>query len=238
MVPQPIRRSPVLPVDVAVYLAHNRSMAYPIRHKLLTIGGSAYSATEQWQFGLRIIPPIGQEAVSQAQIDALSTPIQTFWNTTTIFMPTTHLLEFCKLAPIGQDGHYPEGEIAYEHVYTADAGPGGGPLYPPQVALVVSLMTAAPRGRGHAGRIYLPGPASATNTQGRTGSGLPAAVNTAMRTLILAINATANVGTVGIITSLGSGTSRVVNAVRTGERWDTVRRRARQQVENYQTLAI
>lgn len=214
-------------------------MAYPIRHKLLTIGGTSYSGLEEWQFGMRLIPPIGTPEVSQAQVDSLATAITTFWNTTTIFMPTTHSLTFAKLAPIGTDGRYPDGEISYEHVFTADPGPGGGPLYPPQVALCVTLLTAAPRGIGHAGRFYLPAPASATNTQGRTGSGIPAAINPAVRTLILAINGAADVGTVGVITKTGAfGSSRVVTAIKTGERWDTIRRRNRQEVENYQTLAI
>jgi len=213
-------------------------MTYPIVHKLLTIGGTSYGSTEEWQFGMRIIPETVGVGPSQAQIDALATPITTFWNTAAIFMPTTHSLTFAKLAPIGINGHYPDGEIAYEHVFTSDPGPGGGPLYPAQVALVVGLMTAAPRGRGHAGRFYLPGPASAMTSDGRHSSGIPTAINSAVRTLILAINGATEVGTVAVITSLGSGTSRVVTAVRCGQRADVQRRRAGSQLEDYQTLTV
>jgi hypothetical protein len=213
-------------------------MTFPIVHKLLTIGGTSYGSTEEWQFGMRIIPEVVGQGPSQAQIDALATPITTFWNTAGIFMPTTHSLTFAKLAPIGINGHYPEGEVAFEHVFAADPGPGGGPVYPAAVALCVSLMTAVPRGRGHAGRFYLPGPASAMTPDGRHSAGIPPAVNAAVRTLILAINGAADVGTVGVITSLGSGTSRVVTAVRTGVRPDIIRRRSRQQLEDYQTLAV
>ena len=213
-------------------------MTYPIVHKLLTIGGTSYASTEEWQFGMRIIPETVGVGPSQAQIDALATPITTFWNSASIFMPTTHSLTFAKLAPIGINGHYPDGEIAYEHVFTSDPGPGGGPIYPAAVALVVGLMTAAPRGRGHAGRFYLPGPASAMTSAGLHSSGIPTAVNAAVRTLINAINGAADVGTVGVITSLGSGTSRAVTAVRCGERPDIQRRRAGNQAETYQTLAL
>jgi len=213
-------------------------MTFPITHKLLTIGGTAYSSTEEWQFGMRIIPETVGQGPSQAQVDALATPISTFWNTAGMFMPTTHSLTFAKLAPIGQDGHYPPGEIAFEHVFTADPGPGGGPVFPAAVALAVSLMTSVPRGRGHAGRFYLPGPASAMTPDGRHSTGIPAAVNAAVRTLILAINSAADVGTVGVITSLGSGTSRTVVRVRTGQRPDIIRRRSRQQLEDYQSLDL
>lgn len=213
-------------------------MTYPITHKLLTIGGTAYASTEEWQFGMRIIPETVGVGVSQAQVDALATPISTFWNTAAIFMPTTHSLTFCKLAPIGIDGHYPAGEIAYEHVFTSDPGPGGGPIFPAQVALAVSLRTAAPRGRGHAGRFYLPGPASAMGSDGRHSAGIPTAINAAVRTLVLAINAAADVGTVAVITSLGSGTSRVVTDIRTGQRADVIRRRASSQAEDYVTLPL
>lgn len=213
-------------------------MTYPITHKLLTIGGTSYGSTEEWQFGMRIIPDTPGDLPTQAQVDSLATPITTFWNTAGIFMPTTHSLTFAKLAPIGIDGHYPPGEVAYEHVFAADPGPGGGPVYPAAVALCVSLMTAAPRGRGHAGRFYLPGPASAMTPDGRHSAGIPPAINAAVRTLILAINGAASVGTVGVITSLGSGTSRVVTAIRTGVRPDIIRRRSRQQLEDYQTLAV
>lgn len=214
------------------------AMTYPIVHKLLTIGGTSYAGTEEWQFGMRIIPETVGVGPSQAQIDALATPIQTFWNTAGIFMPQTHSLTFCKLAPIGLNGKYPDGEIAYEHVYTADPGPGTTPLYPAAVALVVSLRTAAPRGRGHAGRFYLPGPASAMTSDGRHSSGIPTAVNSAVRTLVLAINSATDVGTVAVITSLGSGTSRAVTAIRTGQRPDIQRRRASNQAEDYQTLDL
>lgn len=213
-------------------------MTFPIVHKLLTIGGTSYGSTEEWQFGMRIIPETVGQGPSQAQIDALATPISTFWNTAGMFMPFTHSLTFAKLAPIGLNGKYPDGEVAYEHVFTSDPGPGTTPIYPAAVALAVSLMTAVPRGRGHAGRFYLPGPASAMTSSGVHSTGIPAAVNAAVRTLILAINSATDVGTVGVITSLGSGTSRVVTAVRTGERPDIIRRRSRQQPENYQSLDL
>lgn len=187
---------------------------------------------------MRIIPETVGVGPSQAQIDALATPIQTFWNTAAIFMPVSHSLTFCKLAPIGLNGKYPDGEIAYEHVYTPDPGPQTSPLYPAQVALAVGLRTAVPRGRGHAGRFYLPGPASAMTSDGRHSSGIPTAINSAVRTLVLAINGATEVGTVGVITSLGNGTSRAVTAIRCGQRADVIRKRAGKQDEAYQTLDL
>lgn len=213
-------------------------MTFPIRHKLLTIGGTAYGGSEEWQFGMRIIPEIAEQEVTQAQVDSLATPITTFWNDGTIFMPSSHSLTFAKLAPIAQDGKYPPGEVAFEHVFTADPGPGAVQRQIAQAALAVTLQTSVPRGRGHAGRFYLPAPASQPDTLGVHSTALAVAVATSVRTLVNSINAAANVGTVGVLSSLGFGTSRVVVSIRVGVRPDVIRRRARQLPENYQTVVL
>jgi len=215
-------------------------MPFPIRHKLLTVGGTLYSGNEIWSMSMRIIPPIGSLTVSQAQADALATSTQAMFTSTTLNIIPLHSMTHLKLAPIDVDGHYPAGEIAYEHVFTGVFGgaPDTTVTWPGQCSISVGLQTAAPRGRGHIGRFYLPPTKDLLGTDGRISSGRPASINGVIRTWILAINAATDVGTVGVLSSLGSGASRVVSAVRTGQVVDTQRRRRSQLSESYVSTAI
>ena len=215
-------------------------MPYPIRHKLLTAGGTLYSNNEIWSMSMRIIPDVSAEDVTQAQVDSLATATQTMFTSVTLAILPLHSLTYIKLAPIGTDGLYPPGEIAYEHVFTGVFGgaPDTTVTWPGQDSICVSLRTAAPRGRGHAGRFYLPPTKDLLGTDGRLSSGRPAAINGVMRTWLLAINAATDVGTVGVLGKVGSGSSRVVTAVRTGRVVDTIRRRRSALSEDYVDLAL
>lgn len=217
---------------------YRRKMAYPIRHKLLTVFGSSWGGAEEWSYSVRIIPETSEQDVTQAQVDALATPTSTFWNDTGCGMPVNYLLEGIKLAPIATDGNYPPDEISYTHLFTADPGPASTVVHPPQIAYAVTLTTSAPRGRGSKGRFYVPAPGFAVGSTGKITTGYPPAIMAAARTWILAINSATNVGTVGVLSSLGSGTSRVVAGLRAGVVLDTQRRRRNHLSEDYQSLAI
>jgi hypothetical protein len=213
-------------------------MAYPIRHKLLTVGGNLFGGAEQWSLSMRLIPSVSHLDVTQAQVDSLTTATTTWFTSTLMQFASVHSLTFAKLAPIGTDGHYPDGEISYEHVYS---GVNGAQTtinpFPAQCTNAISLTTAVPRGRGHIGRFYLP-PQNIALSNGLIPTASAAQWLGATRTWLLAINAATDVGTVGVITALGSGTSRVVTGLRCGQVVDTQRRRRRQLSENYQTLAL
>lgn len=217
-------------------------MAFPERHKLLTFVGKLYSTSENFSFSMRIIPDIAHLTVDQAQVDALAAPITTWFSAVNTAIPALHFLQSIKLAPIGTDGHYPAGEDSVEHFYAGAGVAGGGvttQTWPPQCTVAMSLLTAATRGIGHTGRFYLPPLASLLGADAK----LPAAVVNPLlattRTLLLAINATANVGTVGVITKTGiSGSSRVVTGLRCGRVVDTQRRRRRSIDESYLDLVL
>lgn len=202
-------------------------MGFTAPHKLLTVGGTAYGGLETWSFGVRFFEPISTDP-TQAMVDNCEAPTETFWNTAAIFMPASHALTFCKLAPIGIDGKYPAGKIAYIGAITPDPGPSNTNIHPAQCAQVVTFLASAqPRGRGSRGRIYLPCPAAAVSAANGTNS-LGSALALAAATWLQALNAIAGMGTASIASNLGLGITNPITACRGDDLPDTQRRRRRQ----------
>jgi len=215
-------------------------MAYPIRHKLLTVVGTAYS-TEQWTFGLRIIPDIGALTVSQAQVDACAPIINTWYDTVANNFSALCSISYVKLAPIGTDGHYPDGEDSVESTIGMPNAGGGGTTatMPPQCTVAISLLTAATRGIGHIGRFYAPLLNLTADSTGRISTTEQASLMNTTRTMLNSLNAVTDLGTIGVITKTGlSGASRAVTGVRVGRAIDTQRRRRRSIPEEYTSVAL
>jgi len=211
-------------------------MPYTVAHQLLTVFGTSFTAEETWSFGVRLVG-MGS-AVSQAMADSCMADTITLWNTAGIFMPSSHTLEGVKLAPIGTDGKYPPGEIAYIGDIASDGGPSTTNIHPAQCAQVVTFLSATiPRGRGSRGRIYLPCPGAAVSaTTGE--NGLALALATAVATWLAAIDAEPLIGTPSIMSSLGTGTTSTIGSCRADNLPDTQRRRRRQLVSTTSTVVV
>lgn len=211
-------------------------MTFPVEHQLLTVFGTAFGGLETWSFGVRFGG--SGSTVTQAIADACVAPTVTLWNDPTLFMPNSHNLEGVKLAPIGIDGKYPPGTIAYIGDVVADAGPTSTNLHPAQVATVVTFLSSTqPRGRASRGRIYLPPCASTVNpTTGQNGMGSNLA--TAVRTWLVALNALTGLGNASIMSELGTGLSVPITHVRADSLYDTQRRRRRQLTSPTVTVAV
>lgn len=203
-------------------------MVFNARHKLLTVFGTAFNGVETWSFGVRFSTVTGIEPVSQAQVDACVAPTTTLWNTAGLFMPSSHALTGIKLAPIGVDGKYPPGEIAYIADITPDGGPSNTNQHPAQCTQVVTFLAEGqPRGRASRGRIYLPCPNAAVSSSDGT-NGLGSALATAVATWLGALNDVADLGQAAIMSSLGSGITAPITQTRGDNLPDTQRRRRRQ----------
>jgi len=202
-------------------------MVYPIEHNLLTVGGTSYSGVETWSFGVRFGATVHTDP-DQTMADACKAATITFWNTAGIFMPQSHSLEFVKVAPIGADGKYPPGKIAYTGTITPDPGPSNTNLHPAQCTQVITWLTSfQPRGRGSRGRIYLPCPAAAVSGANGTNS-LGSALANAAKTWLTAMNAVSGLGVAQIMSNLGAGIHNNITSVRADGLPDTQRRRRRQ----------
>jgi len=206
-------------------------------HKLLTVFGTSFSGAETWSFGVRCLQ-LTPTPVTQAMADACRTPTSTLWSTAGLFMPSSHVLEGVKLAPIGVDGNYPPGQISYIGDITPTAGPSNTNIHPAQCAQVVTFLSdLVPRGRGSHGRIYMPLAGAAVSAANGT-NGLASALATAVRTWIVALNAISGLGIVSIMSNLGTGQSSPVATVRADSLPDTQRRRRRQLTSATTSVAV
>jgi hypothetical protein len=170
--------------------------------------------------------------------DACDAAVRTWWNDTTNgpFVDSFHNLSHVKLAPIGTDGKYPPGEIAYESTHTLLAGKGitsAVSPWPGQCALAVSFLTSKPgaRGRASKGRIYLPPLRLAVGSTGHLGA--PTTVVQGIVNLLAALNAISTMGQAAVFSKVGVGDHYPIQNVRAGQVVDTIRRRRRQLAENY-----
>lgn len=212
-------------------------MPYTNAHNLLTVFGTSYNGVETWSFGVRF----GMGTIAdpdQTMADACRTATQTFWNTAGIYMPSSHALTGVKVAPIGTDGKYPSGKIAYVGVISPDAGPSNTNIHPAQCTQVITFLSSfQPRGRASHGRIYLPCPAAAVSASDGT-NGLASALANAAATWLTAMNAVSGLGTAAIMSDLGGGTTMEITDVRADSLPDTQRRRRRQLTSTRTTVAL
>lgn len=212
-------------------------MSFDFEHNLLTVFGTSFNGVETWSFGVRFFQ-ISHVDPDQTMADACRAATQTLWNTAGIFMPSSHSLTGVKVAPIGTDGKYPPGKIAYIGDITPDGGPSNTNIHPAQCTQVVTFLSdTQPRGRGSHGRIYLPCPAAAVSASDGTNS-LASALATAVRTWIVAMNAISGLGVAHIMSNLGAGISSPITDVRADNLPDTQRRRRRQLTSTTSTVAV
>lgn len=114
---------------------------------------------------------------------------------------------------------------------------GSMPTLPFQNALVVTLLTAAPRGLASKGRYYIPagsrssGPA--VDEEGQIPDGV--FVETAISQQVTMLNALAGAGFAPQVYSVKGGTGRPVTGIKIGHVYDTQRRRRRSLPEKYTT---
>ena len=213
-------------------------MPYNQRHKLLTVFGTSFNGVETWSFGVRFSPVTGVEPVTQAQVNACVTPTQTLWNDPTLFMPSSHSLTGIKLAPIGVDGKYPPGEVAFIADITPDPGPTNTNQHPAQCTQVCTFLAEGqPRGRASRGRIYLPCPNAAVSS-GTGGNSLGSAIATAVATWLSALNDVADLGQAAIMSELGTGITAPITQTRGDDLPDTQRRRRRQLTSTTTTVDL
>lgn len=150
---------------------------------------------------------------------------------------------YATVARIGEDGKYlPTDQLTTVSVGASQAG-GGTPTQPWNTSLSFGLRTDAPRGRASNGRVYVP--MLAPTVSASTGRVAAANVNgrvAAFVTFLQAVNAAAAAYDLGaavcVMSNIGAGTTRVVTAVRSDERLDSIERRENDQPPVYTTVSL
>lgn len=211
-------------------------MAYPVRHKLLTLHGKLWrnaGSPEAWSVGIRFDPNGSPDGVSQAQVNAADTAIRTALASFLVNINNNHCYSYAKLAPIGIDGKYIPTEASFESAPVDLSGSGSSQVWPGQCSVATTLLTVEPSGRGRAskGRIYLPPLATTLDSSGRISNSAATAQSTFVANMIGALNDVTDLGLACVFSQVGAGVRWAISSARTGTVVDTIRRRRRQLAE-------
>jgi hypothetical protein len=211
-----------------------------VPHMRLTVRGvfmGPAAPVEEWQWGVNLQGIQGDPGTVQAtDLASAVDAVTDLWSAPTLGMSNLVRVREVKLAPIGAAGKYTSDPL----IANVDI-PGGlasPPTYPPQVALVVSLMTPR-RGPSGRGRVYLPSPNFAIGSDWRMPQArcddIAAAFGNFVRDLARTGGDTPfpTDALYTVIVASTKGENNPVNAVRVGQALDTVRSRRRGLVENY-----
>lgn len=201
-------------------------MAYSEEHLRLTFGGTL-GPDETWTTGLRFrIPTVPGET----DLEDVGLRFYEFLTDTGVQMCQYVRLTWAKLAVVGTDGRYPEDVEAVLWEPESPLGGTGGVNMPPQVTLAVTLETGTQRGRAARGRMYLPPTSLLPEATGMLT--VTQATNVATAAASFMEDVTDLMGGPALVMSnIGAGTSRSINAVSVGRVLDTQRRRRRSILE-------
>lgn len=200
--------------------------------------GRIGNGAERFSYGINV-QGSGDPRATEAGWTDVAGDIKTFHTSVGAGIAAHCVLESVKVASIGPDGKYLHD--ALEIAITGGAGSGnGGGVFPPQIALSVSLLTNR-RGPGGRGRLYLPCPTynvDATNGF-QISAGAAGLVATAVRDLLNNIrnapgldNVNNSLDPLPVVAST-KGTNTEIIGVRVGRVLDTIRSRRGALAENY-----
>jgi hypothetical protein len=215
-------------------------MPYTAPHWLITVFGDAWQQTETWQFGVRArIEGVATPADQQTLANSLAAATTSFFGSSSLMISQYVRMLGIKAALIDFDGTYvsdgPPGMYLYP---TPIVGPGSTYVPVPQATIAVTLLTEVSRGRASKGRFYLPPAVRSLGIDGRLAIADADAIETSARTWLGAINGTAQVSNVAVMSKLGDGTTHDVTAVGVGRVVDTMRSRRRSLLEGRTPLAL
>lgn len=222
-------------------------MVYAFRVQRVTLSGTMFGGAEEWSTGFFL----GQEGsdvadASQLTADAIRNAWITFFTNAGTAISNAYAFTQCKVAAIGADGHTELDQVYYSYPTSATVGASAGSIQAPQVALVATLLSGTPRGKGSKGRMYLPGctlaPASAT---GKLPSVSIGNIATNLKTFFDTLDGSFDVPQQLILAARGTGLIPGLNArndfvetIRVGDVYDTQRRRRNQLVETYTSRVL
>jgi len=197
-------------------------------------------ASELAQFGLRFDTGL---PATQALVDTMSARVATFWPLSTAAISPLHRATFCRLAAVSPDGTYSLGTNSFDHVFTGSI-PGSSAFtgsYPLQVAHVLTLRTAFPRGKASRGRVYLPPIHSILQSDFNWQLATVNSRVNSFAAMLTGLNS--DVGSPCTVFSFGTKTGpaqpkHAVTGVQADNRADVQRRRARQQPSLKGTLSV
>lgn len=222
-------------------------MTYPT-HYLLSWGGTLCSGGEIWSNNLRLTNPQGAILPDVSdygeRLDDVEAALRTLAGKSEARWMSTTKCTWIKFNKIGPNGHYLDEENSHtKFVESNPIGGGvGGPWMPPQCAVVLTLHTAAERGRASRGRIFIPQPGVSVNPDGHFDATQAQGMATAYAQLISDINdgpgLTVADLNVSVVSGVGDAVHHQVTRVSVGDVVDTQRRRRSALKEARKTASV
>ena len=217
-------------------------MAVPT-HFRFTFRGIFTNTPEQWSFGCHFTrtntgaPDAGIGDIDQSAVTAAAVTLMQGGASS---MSSAAKMVDWRAYVIGTDGKM-EGNPLFVDVSGESAAGGAAVRYPPQIALVATLV-GPDRGPGRFGRMYLPGPAEGIAADHRLSTGAAAGyadqVTQFLKSVSDAIDMqVAEVSSSGVNVSAGGGaggTLQVIDHVEVGRVLDTLRTRRNALLEDRQ----
>lgn len=215
-------------------------MAVPTHFKL-SFRGVFVGTPEIWNFGVKFSRTVGtgpDAGVSDISTSGVTSAITAFMHDSGAPWSDKVQLTEWRAYQIGTDGRM-QGLPKIVDVTTSNIKGLSTNVYPPQVALCVTLVGAA-RGPGRFGRFYMPGPTAAMAADMRLGVGGANAYATSAVTFLKAVSSAidlpgtiASSSCVNISPGGGSaGTLQQVDHVEVGRTLDTLRSRRNGMLED------
>lgn len=206
-------------------------MTYSAPFLKMVVTGSLFGV-ESFSWGINLINDFGGGVAPTEVPQAVITAVETFHASGAHVGHDQAKLTTLKLNEIGTDGRYVSASDTVRYDWATPYPGVGSTQLPPQVALAISLVTDAARGRASAGRFYVP-VGIGVSSDGRLPSSAQQSAATAATALLNSLNTALPGFTVGVVSSVGTGTQRVATGVRVGRVLDTMRSRRRALVEDY-----
>jgi hypothetical protein len=201
-------------------------MVYPRSHLRLVSSGPLYT-TERWSFGVNLI---GGVSAPDTVPPAVEAAVRALVNNA--YFPTGSGVDSIKLNLIGPDGKYVDtANTVLLEPETPIVGTGTN-RYPPQIAIAVTLNTAAKRGRASRGRFFLP-IGGQVEADGQMSDNVATALAGMATTFLNALTDAVPGWRPGVASNLGNGTERFVSHVSVGRVYDTIRSRRAAIPEEY-----
>ncbi|MGO4587206.1 hypothetical protein AB4Z38_25500 [Arthrobacter sp. 2RAF6] len=208
-------------------------MTYAHTIQRVTISGTCFSGAEIWQTGFWL----GDESAdtstaTQAQVDAIAARWATFFSSGSTQINNSYITTQVKVANILTTGHTDPLNVVYHTYGTPPVGSAGGNRQAPQTTLVATLTSALSRGLAAKGRMYLPGPSMAVQSNGRVQSFDISGIATAFQTFINGVNSDGTpdqqvilVAKATTLPAVKPAVNALVTGINFGDVYDTQRRR-------------
>lgn len=221
-------------------------MGYSHKVARVTIHGTNFNGAEEWTTGFYMgLEASDALAPTQEFADAVKAAWNTYWTNSLSRFSSQWKYDYIKVATHGTDGKTIPDSVVYSYPVTPVSGGSTSDSFPPQVALVATLISANQRGLAAKGRMFLPGINANIGADGRIASSNQTDILTNFTTFMTSVNGIQNTPGVIVLASqgrkaplVGGPTMKAVTAVRLGNVYDTQRRRRNQLVEVYQTAQL